>query len=184
MGKMGKMMLAIALSLPVGVLAQEPVPPGQQQDQAINSTINPAIDVAPVGSGNVTDTNTAVDVKTTIIKNEADIPVHSAYAPTVVPGQCQRAIAVAFQFAGAGFSAGGTKELDSCLARELAILMGETKDTDLVKNAKVIWDNEFFDYLAERKLKMQPKGIAYVCKQPFDEHCTVVKSLEPEEPGE
>ena len=177
---MRKVILAIALSLPVGVLAQEPVPPPVQQEQHQNNNLDSAINVDPVGSGNVTETS----VKTTIIKNESDRPVRSAYAPTVVPGQCQRAIAFAFQFAGAGFSAGGTKELESCLARELAILMGQTKDPDLVKNAKVIWKNEFFDYLTARKLKMQPKGIAYVCNPPWREHCTLVESVEMEEPGQ
>ncbi len=177
---MRNVILAIAL-LPAIAWAQYPTPaPVQTQDQAINSTISPTIDVAPVGSGNVTDTK----VKTTIVNNESDRPVNSAYAPMVVPGQCQRAVAIAFQFAGFGASAGGTRQLDSCLARELAILMGETKDEELTKKAKVIWNAEFTDWMTARKLKMQPKGVAYVCRSPWEKHCTRVEAVEQEEPGQ
>ena len=177
MGKMGKMMLAIALSLPVGVLAQEPVPPGQQQDQAINSTINPAIDVAPVGSGNVTDTNTAVDVKTTIIKNEADIPVRSAYAPSMYGGPDCAMFSGAVTAAKISISFGGVAQLRSCLARQLAYMLN---DFGMEAEGKAIMVSEFGKWQEKEPRKKK----RYVCNLPVSEHCTLIEAVDPEEPGQ
>lgn len=165
------MILVIAVIVSTTVFAQDHMPP-------------PAINIENVGSGNSADADAAAKAMSdsnaksslSLTQTESKRPVRSAYAPTVVPGNCQRSIAGAFQFAGVGASFGGTRQIESCLARELAMLLDATGISDLQDKAELIWNAEFDDWWAKRVEKgKKGKTYAYVCKTPIEKHCITIK---------
>ena len=144
----------------------------------VYTTVSPTmrVKVAPVGSGNVTDTRQ----KTTYTSTSTyDRPVSSALAYTSYPGKCRAAFAGAGQFEVFGISFSGSRGVKKCEEQELAILMIQHGSATDQENGRQIFRWHFADVVARRE--SEATTYKWICN-PRKPNCTRIAPITAGEP--